>query len=169
MKIYVLIIKDVTSEREIETLKTDFVATLTHDLKVPIVAAANMIDLFLAKKFGEISDKQEYALSNMKMSNQELLNLVQILLETYKISDKGVELFKEKINLNQFIETAVDEMQPLANDIGVNIVFKSSEEIQVSADSLQLQRVIKNLLNNAIDHSHTKKDIEILFIDLSSS
>ena len=85
-KRYVLIIKDITTEKEIATLKEDFVATLTHDLKVPIIAAANMIDLFLGRKFGEISDKQEFALDNMRASNQELLNLVQILLETYKIS-----------------------------------------------------------------------------------
>ena len=162
-KRYVLIIKDVTSEREIETLKTDFVATLTHDLKVPIVAASNMIDLFLAKKFGDISEKQEYALSNMKSSNQELLNLVQILLETYKISDKGIELYKEKIELKPFLSAVISEMQPIANDAGMNILLKSEKNIQVVADFIQLQRVVKNLLNNAIDHSHTKKDIEVIF------
>ena len=161
-KRYVLIIKDVTSEREIETLKTDFVATLTHDLKVPIVAASNMIDLFLAKKFGDISEKQEYALSNMKSSNQELLELVQILLETYKISDKGIELYKEKIDLCPFLRAVISEMQPIANDAGINILLKADKNIQVVADSVQLQRVIKNLLNNAIDHSHTKKDIEVI-------
>ena len=85
-KRFVLIIKDITTEKEIETLKDDFVATLTHDLKVPIVAASNIIDLFLANKFGEISDKQKYALENMKTSNQGLLELVQILLETYKLT-----------------------------------------------------------------------------------
>ncbi len=73
-KRYVLIIKDITTEKEIETLKEDFVATLTHDLKVPIVAAANMIDLFLAHKFGDISDKQEFALNSMRASNKELLD-----------------------------------------------------------------------------------------------
>ena len=87
-KRFVLIIKDITTEKEIETLKDDFVATLTHDLKVPIVAASNIIDLFLANKFGEISDKQKYALDSMKTSNQNLLELVQILLETYKLREQ---------------------------------------------------------------------------------
>ncbi len=58
-------------------------------MKVPIIAAANMIDLFLAEKFGSISDKQEFALNSMKDSNKELLDLVQILLETYKIHEKA--------------------------------------------------------------------------------
>ncbi len=161
-KRYVLIIKDITTEKEIETLKEDFVATLTHDLKVPIVAAANMIDLFLANKFGTISDKQEFALNSMKASNKELLDLVQILLETYKIKETGIILFKEKIRLNQFVKEIVNEMQGIANDSKLGIQFyPTNEEHIISADPIQLQRVIKNLISNAIDHSNTKKDIEV--------
>ncbi len=161
-KRYVLIIKDVTNEKELETLKADFVATLTHDLKVPIIAVSNMVDLFLSEKFGQISEKQEFALKNMQSSNKELLNLVQVLLETYKISDKGVELYKEKTNLNALIENVIKDMQPIANEGGINInyISKLNDPI-VSIDEMQIQRVIKNLLSNAIDHSHTKKDIEV--------
>ena len=161
-KRFVLIIKDITTEKEIETLKEDFVATLTHDLKVPIVAAANIIDLFLADKFGKVTDKQKFALENMKDSNKSLLELVQILLETYKLQEKGIKLVKENVELNPFIEAIVNEMQPLANNAKININFtpKSASPI-ISADPMQLKRIIKNLISNAIDHSNTKKDIDI--------
>lgn len=161
-KRYVLIIKDITTEKEIENLKEDFVATLTHDLKVPIVAAANMIDLFLAKKFGDISDKQEFALNSMKASNNELLDLVQILLETYKIKEKGIHLFKENLQLNSFVEEITEEMQSIANSTKIGIIFyPANKDYTISADPLQLQRVVKNLISNAIDHSNTKKEIEV--------
>ena len=159
---YVLIIKDITNEKEIETLKEDFVATLTHDLKVPIIAASNMVDLFLAKKFGEISDKQEFALNSMKSSNNELLNLVQILLETYKIKEKGIVLIKEEFKLNEFITPIVNEMQTIANDAKTEIIFyPHDEEITINADPTQLQRVVKNLISNAINHSESQEPIEI--------
>lgn len=161
-KRYVMIIKDITTEKEISTLKEDFAATLTHDLKVPIVAAANMIDLFLAGKFGDISEKQEFALNNMKSSNSELLDLVQIILETYKIKEKGIELVKEDIPLNPFVQNIVNEMQTIANDAGMKIIcIPSSDNPQILGDSIQLARVVKNLIINAISHSHTKKDIEV--------
>ncbi|MBQ8460251.1 PAS domain-containing protein [bacterium] len=161
-KRFVLIIKDITTEREIETLKEDFVATLTHDLKVPIVAASNMIDLFLANKFGEISEKQKFALDNMKSSNASLLELVQILLETYKLKEKGIKLVKEKIVLNNFLKQIVKEMTPLANEIKVGINFEPDKENpSIIADPTQLRRVIKNLISNAIDHSNTEKSIDI--------
>lgn len=161
-KRYVLIIKDITTEKEIETLKEDFVATLTHDLKVPIVAAANMIDLFLAHKFGDISTKQEFALNSMKASNKELLDLVQILLETYKIKEKGITLCKENIEINSFVKSIVDEMQSIANDAKIEILFTPDKTNHtIAADPIQMQRVVKNLISNAIDHSNTQKAIEI--------
>lgn len=162
-KRYVLIIKDITTEKEIETLKEDFVATLTHDLKVPIVAAANMIDLFLAHKFGDISEKQEFALNSMKSSNKELLDLVQILLETYKIHEKGISLLKESVNLNSFVSGIVSEMQGIANDSKIEIKFVPyKNDFSIMADQMQLQRVVKNLISNAIDHSNTQKPIEVI-------
>lgn len=160
-KRYVLIIKDVTNEREIETLKEDFVATLTHDLKVPIVAEANILDFLLSGKFGEINEKQEVALKNMKSSNKELIELVQIVLETYKINEKGIKLLKENIKLNGFINGIIDDITPFAAMSGIRVNFNPSRDIKVTADPIQLQRVIKNLINNAISHSNTKKNIDI--------
>ncbi len=161
-KRYVLIIKDVTTEREIETLKEDFVATLTHDLKVPIVAEANILEFLLEGKFGEITEKQKIALQNMKSSNKELIELVQIVLETYKIKEKGIKLLKENIKLNGFINKIVNDTTPIAAmQAGVKINFNPSRDIKVTADAMQLERVIKNLINNAIAHSNTKKDIDI--------
>ena len=160
-KRYVLLIKDVTMQREIETLKEDFVSTLTHDLKVPIVAEANILNFLIDGKFGEINDKQKVALLNMKSSNQELIELVQIVLETYKIKETGIPLLKENIKLNEFISSIVEQVQPIATNAGLVINFTPKKNITVSADTMQLERVIKNLISNAISHSNTKKDIDI--------
>ncbi len=161
-KRYVLLIKDVTTQREIETLKEDFVATLTHDLKVPIVAEANILNFLIDGKFGEITEKQRVALLNMKSSNEELIDLVQIVLETYKVKETGIPLLKENIKLNEFLSDIVHEVQPIATNSGLVINFTPSEKnLTVSADVMQLKRVVKNLISNAISHSNTKKDIDI--------
>lgn len=160
-KRYVLIIKDVTNEREIETLKEDFVATLTHDLKVPIVAEANILEFLLDGKFGEVNEKQQVALRNMQISNKELIDLVQIVLETYKIKEKGIKLSKENIKLNGFISEIVNTINAISSMSGIKVNFNPERDIKVTADPMQLERVIKNLINNAISHSNTKKDIDI--------
>lgn len=160
--LYILVIKDVTKDHEIEALKEDFVATLTHDLKVPIVAESNIIDFLLDGKFGETNDKQKIALKNIQSSNHELLELVQIVLETYKIKDKGIQLLKENFNLNNFIQSIIEEMLPIANQANITINYQPSQNIDINADIMQMTRVIKNLISNAISHSNTKEKIDII-------
>lgn len=166
-KRYILLIKDVTNEREIETLKEDFVATLTHDLKVPIVAESNMLNFFLNETFGSISDKQRTALTNMQKSNQELLDLVQIILDTYKINKAGITLEKEEVNLNDFVKCAVEEMKPIAQNSNLHLDYYPAEKtIKTNIDSMQMTRVIKNLISNAISHSNTKEKIDVKIAEI---
>ncbi len=158
---YVVIIKDITDQKELETVKEDFVATLTHDLKVPIIAETNMIELFLGESFGKISDKQRLALKNMQTSNKELLDLVQIVLETYKIKGGKITLYKENIMLKSFIEEIIEEMIPIAAKTKNKINFILDRDIRVFADRFQLKRVIKNLIQNAISYGEPQSPIDI--------
>ena len=158
---FLIILKDVTAQNELETLKDDFVATLTHDLKVPIIAEKNMLDLLLDGTFGLVSDKQAVALKNMQTSNQELLELVQAVLDTYKIRDGRITLYKENIMLGSFINEIFSEMKPIASKTKNELVFIKERDIRVYADRFQLKRVIKNLIQNAISYGKPKSPIEV--------
>lgn len=156
---YIVILKNVTDQKELENLKEDFVATLTHDLKVPIIAETNMIELLLNENFGDISDKQKLALKNMQASNRELLDLVQTVLETYKVGK--MTLYKENIMLKSFIEEIIAEMAPIAKKTKNSIELILERDIRVFADKFQLTRVVKNLIQNAISYGSPKTPIEI--------
>ena len=158
---YVIVLKNISNQKEIETLKEDFIATLTHDLKVPIVAESNMLDLLLTEKFGTISDRQKEALEYMKSSNKELIDLVQTVLETYKIKSTGISLYKESFNLSEFLKNIIVEMQPIASHTSNNLKLDMEEHICINADSLHLKRVLKNLINNAISYGSNGTDIDI--------
>lgn len=160
-KRYVILIKDVTNRKELEKLREDFVATLTHDLKVPIVAEANILDFLLSGKFGEVNEKQLEAITNMKTCNQELVELVQMLLETYKINEAGIELEKETIELAGFLKEIISEMRPIAEKSDLTINFEFSGELYIKADYFQLKRVVKNLIQNAISHSNSQSGINV--------
>ena len=160
-KRYVIVIRNVTDQKELETLKEDFVATLTHDLKVPIIAETNMLELFLNESFGKISEKQEIALKNMQSSNRELLDLVQIVLDTYKFRSQTIRLYRENIMLKGFLEEIIMEMRPIADKSKNNLILYSPRDIRVFADKIQLKRVIKNLIQNAISYGEPKSPIEI--------
>ncbi len=163
-KRYIVIIKNVTNQKEIEQLKDDFVTTLTHDLKVPIIAESNILEFLVEEKFGPMSDKQKEAIKNIQVSNKELIELVQILLETYKIKDSGEIMYFEDFEINPFINEIVKEMSPIAEKSNLKIRYKEYENINITADKIQLKRVLKNLIQNAILHSESKKNIDITVV-----
>ena len=160
-KRYVIVIRNITDQKELENLKEDFVATLTHDLKVPIIAETNMLELFLNGSFGNVNEKQSVALKNMQSSNRELLDLVQIVLDTYKFRSQTIRLYRENIMLKSFIEEIITEMTPIADKTKNSFRFNLPRDIRVLADKMQLKRVLKNIIQNAISYGKQNSPIEI--------
>lgn len=158
---YIILIKNVTNQKELEKLKEDFVATLTHDLKVPIVAESNMLEFLINGTFGEINDKQRDVLVKMKSSNKELIDLVHMLLDTYKSNNTTIELYKENTDLNEFLSETIDEMRPVANKNDIKLNFVAPQDVTVNIDKMQFKRVIKNLIQNALSYSETSTDVDI--------
>ena len=158
---YIVLIKNVTNQKELEKLKEDFVATLTHDLKVPIVAESNMLDFLMNETFGEINDKQRDVLNKMNGSNSELIELVQMLLDTYKSNNTEIELYKEDTDMNEFLAETIDEMKPVAEKQNINLNFISPQNTTLKIDKLQFKRVVKNLIQNALSYSESSNDVDI--------
>ena len=83
-KRFVGVIRNVTEQKKADKLRDDFIATLTHDLRTPLLAAIQTLKFFLDGALGELDEKQKLLLSTMQKSNEDLLGLVNALLEVYK-------------------------------------------------------------------------------------
>ena len=75
-------------------MRDDFIATLTHDLRTPLLAAIQTLKFFLDGSLGKLDDKQSVLLSTMLQSNEDLLGLVNALLEVYKFESGKLSLCK---------------------------------------------------------------------------
>ena len=153
--------KKINVLKEIEELKEDFVATLTHDLKVPILAEKNMLNFLLDKRFGELNEKQTEALLHLKNSNKELVELVEIILETYKLNETKIELNLEETNVNSLIEETIEEMKPIADTDAIQIKYWTEFDRKIKLDKFYMKRVLKNLILNAISFSNPSSAVDV--------
>lgn len=153
----------IKNEKQLQMFKDEFTATLTHDMKVPVIAELNSINYLLDGRFGELNEKQKDILNLMKISNQELKDLIENLVEAYKIEQKSLELNLTLNNFNEFILATINEMQPISNNSGHKILLDltATNYIKFYFDFFQFKRVIKNLLHNAISYSPKNTDILI--------
>lgn len=162
-KKFVGIVHDITEQKESDKLRDDFIATLTHDLRTPLLAAIQTIKFFLDGSVGEITGQQEHLLSTMKKSNEDLLGLVNTLLEVYKYDASKLELCRTDFNLHSLITQTYNELLPLAEkkDIKFTVEYGLDETTKINADRGEIRRVICNLCGNAINYTNDGGEVQV--------
>ena len=161
---YVGVIRDVSVQKETERLRDDFIATLTHDLRTPLLAAIQTLKFFLEGALGELSEQQKVLLTTMLGSNEDLLGLVNALLEVYRFDSGKLELCKTSFSFRNLVEQCYDEIKPLAQKKNIEFVLDTdiSPETEIFADKAELKRVIINLCGNAVNYTNKDGRIEIV-------
>ena len=160
---YIGVIRNFTTQKEAERLRDDFIATLTHDLRTPLLAAIQTLNFFLEGSLGEITEQQKTLLSTMKQSNEDLLGLVNALLEVYRFESGKLNLCKTVFNVSDLLSQCYNELEPLAQNknITFNIHGDLSEELLIDADRAEIKRVIMNLCGNALNYTNNGGTIDI--------
>ena len=153
-KRFVGVIRDVTEQKKSDKLRDDFIATLTHDLRTPLLAAIQTLTFFLEGALGELDEKQKLLLSTMQKSNEDLLGLVNALLEVYKYDADKLELTKTNFNIYTLVEQVYNELQPLAQNKEIEFKIEcTNKDLVINADRSEIRRVICNLCGNAINYT----------------
>lgn len=153
---FVGVVRNVSAQKEMERLRDDFIATLTHDLRTPLLATIQTLEFFVDGTLGNIEDRQKSLLSTMKSSNQDMLGLVNALLEVYKYESGKLYLNKSNFELNEFLSYCRNELLPLALKKNINFILETEQtnNVEIIADKNELRRVILNLCGNAITHTN---------------
>lgn len=160
---HVFVIRNVHFQKEMDRLREDFIATLTHDLRTPSLAAIQTLEYFLNGKLGVLNEKQTLLLQTMKKSNEDMLGLVNTLLEVYKYESGRLKLVKTPFKFDVLIDECIEQVQPIASSKNQKIekLYDSIANIDVLADRNEIRRVIVNLLGNAIKYTQNDGLIEV--------
>ena len=160
---YILVIRNITIQKQMEKLRDDFIATLTHDLRTPLLASIQTLTYLIDGTLGEINEKQMKFLKAMKATNCDMLGLVNALLEVYRYEEGKLNLYKENFYINEFIEKINEQLESLyiTKNIKVKLCLNQTRNKQVFADKNELRRVIVNLCGNAVKFSKEDGEISI--------
>jgi PAS domain S-box-containing protein len=160
---FVGVIRDVRAQKEMERLRDDFIATLTHDLRTPLLASIQTLKFFLDGSLGELEERQKILLSTMQKSNEDLLGLVNALLEVYKYEAGKLALCKTNFVLKDLVTQSFRELELLAKNkkIEFNLTFSPEDNLTINADRGEIRRVITNLCGNAINYTKIEGKIDI--------
>ena len=160
---FVGVIRNFSVQKETERLRDDFIATLTHDLRTPLLAAIQTLKFFLDGSLGDLGEQQKVLLSTMLQSNEDLLGLVNALLEVYRFESGKLSLCKTVFSIKDLVIQCYDELEPLSKkkDIQFNLSCDLEEDLLIDADRAEIKRVIINLCGNALNYTNKGGIIDI--------
>jgi signal transduction histidine kinase len=137
-----------------EQLKDNFVATLTHDLKVPMLAENKTIGFMLKEAYGPVTKEQKEVLKLIQTTNNSSLEMIYTLLDVYRFEQGNIKLEKTNFNIVDLARNAIEQIHSLAQEKAITVGLKfDRDNIIVNADEREIKRVIHNLISNAIINS----------------
>ena len=158
----VIVLKNVTSFKELDVSKTNFIATISHELKTPLSSIKMSTKLLNDARIGMLNKEQNQLIKNINDDADRLLNITGELLDLTQIETGNIQLKKQKIKPGQVIDTAVNATKFQAEQKHVQLKLEEAENLpQLEADPDKTSWVLINLIANAIRFSPEGKEVTI--------
>lgn len=158
----IAIFQNVTQLKELEKIRTDFIATISHEFKTPLTSIMMGTDLLMDEGMGQLNEEQKQFIKAIREDNDRLVKLVNDLLELTRI-ESGRAVFKiQEYAIDDIIEFAVKPFYQLAEQQDKNLYFNCEEDLRhVLADFEKITWVLNNLISNALKYTNAGDEISI--------
>lgn len=157
---HIVLISDVRERHEIERLKQEFVSMVSHDLRTPLTAVQNFLEL-LSSGVYEVSEPAKTKLPALERSVDRLINLVRDLLDLDRLELGKLQLKLAEVGIDDVIQRSVESVDAVANQRNITIEVPDEVAVTLLADRDRLVQVLVNLLSNAIKFSPERETIAV--------
>ena len=150
----VILLKNITEFQELDTAKTTFISTISHELKTPISAILMSLQLLEDKRVGTLNAEQEELSNSIKENSERLLSITGELLNMTQVESGKLQLKPKITKPIELIDYAIKANRIQAEKFGIQIEVDYPETIKkLFVDSEKIAWVLTNLLSNAIRYS----------------
>ncbi len=158
----ILLLQDITKLKELDNLKSEFVATASHELRTPLTGMAMSLNLLAETTEDKLSESESELLDTAVEDVERLRGLVNDLLDLSKIESGKIELDFIDVEVDFLLDKAISALQIQAEQKEITLAKQSlSEEIRVKVDANKIIWVLTNLIANALRYSELGEEIKI--------
>ncbi len=159
---HVIVLRNITPFHELSEAKTNFIATISHELKTPISSIKLSAQLLAGGKVGVLSPDQKELLDSIRDDSDRLLNITGELLNMTQLETGKIQLKLVPTEAKQIVDQAFQAVQLQANQRNISLVLEMDPAVPViQADPEKSTWVLINYLTNAIKFSPEKNEINV--------
>ena len=150
---YIIVIHDVTKERQLERIRADFVANVSHELRTPLTTIRGYAETLLSENSVRTKTGEQFIVKILNHSAR-LTRLISDLLELSRLELGEIELKRAPCHLNTFHEPILDVFEPLLEESGLVLKWEIPEKFpEVNVDRQLFMQIFVNLIDNAIKYT----------------
>jgi PAS domain S-box-containing protein len=158
----VTLLQDVTRFKDLDRMKSEFIATVSHELRTPLTSLSMGIDILSQEVVGPVNQQQKELLVAAKDDSERLRKLVKELLDLSKLESGKYEMKKEFVDFRRLVADAVRPLRLPFEEKRIHLELDIPEHLPaLSADSHQLNWVVTNLLSNALHWTETGGNVQL--------
>lgn len=146
----VIVLRNITPFHELNEAKTNFIATVSHELKTPIASIKMSTKLLGDERVGHLSDEQKELITSIEGDASRLLKITSELLNMAQVETGQIQLKLQPAESAEIIDLAIQAVQASAAQKGISLVVPETASFTILADAEKTEWVLINLLSNAI-------------------
>jgi signal transduction histidine kinase len=159
---YVIVLQNVTPYKELDLAKTNFIATVSHELKTPIAAIKMSLKLLQDKRLGSLNEEQQGLVTHVQDDADRLLKLTGELLNMAQVESGQIQLQVQAVTPAELVQMATNALRAQAEQKEIRFAVDLPPNLpSVCADPDKASWVLVNFLSNAVRHSPTNAVIDI--------
>lgn len=162
----VILLKNITQFQELDLAKTNFIATISHELKTPIASIKLSSKLLEDSRVGALNDEQKQLVNNIKDESVRLLKITSEVLNMAQVETGKIQLNFQKVDAKDIVQYAIDSLKFQSEEKHIKLELNMKSDLpKVNADLEKTAWVLVNLLSNAIRYSSENQTIKISVLE----
>ncbi len=151
---YIVLLKDVTDYEQRTHEQTDYLASVSHEMKTPMAAISMSVDLLEDVRLGPLADDQRELTQTIRHNVKRLMRMIDEVLTLARDEAGASKLVLSQVEVGELMHSGLENVAPLARDKGIKVeVERPDEPYSAEADAARIESAINNLLTNAIRYS----------------
>lgn len=147
----IVVLRNITKERQLDKLKDEFVSIASHELRTPMTAIKGLISMIFEGDYGPVTPELKEPLTDISSSTQRLIELVNDMLDVSRLEGGRVKYALSNFKVADLVKEMLDLLRPVAVQKGVELKFANEGgEETIQADPAKIKEILSNLVGNSL-------------------